>query len=92
MTTWKLPLVQVIASFPRPPLNLKIEIFVMAHLLGDPIDTAQNLLRKLAKCQARAEVWKEHLERLNLPIEESNDTDQDDVARNRQIRRVVRCR
>ena len=29
MTTWKLPLVQVVASFPRPPLGFKAEVFVI---------------------------------------------------------------
>ena len=33
LTTWKFPLLQLIALFPRPPLNLEAEFFVMAHLL-----------------------------------------------------------
>ncbi len=59
LTTWKFPLLQLLATFPRPPLGLLWQFFVMAHLLGDPIDTIKNLLLKLSKCQSRAERWKE---------------------------------
>lgn len=58
LTTWKLPLLQLLATFPRPPLGLLSQFFVMAHLLGDPIDTIKNLLFKLSKCQSRAKTWK----------------------------------
>ena len=57
LTTWKLPLVQLIAAFPRPPLSLGVECFVIIHLLGDPIDTIKNLLLKLSNCQSFARDW-----------------------------------
>ena len=92
MTTWKLPLVQVVASFPRPPLSLKIELFVMAHLLGDPIDTAQNLSLKIARCQDRVKDWKDVLERFNLPIEVPDDTNQDQIALDRREKQIAEWR
>ena len=57
LTTWKFPLLQLVASFPRPPLGLGIEFFVIAHVLGDPIDTIQCLLLKLSTCQRSADYW-----------------------------------
>lgn len=57
LTTWKFPLLQLIAVFPRPPFTLLAEFFVLVHLLGDPISTINNLLLKVASCQARAEFW-----------------------------------
>ena len=47
---------QLIFQFPRPPLGAKVEIFTIAHLLGDPIDTISSLLYTLATCQSRAEM------------------------------------
>jgi hypothetical protein len=35
---------------------------VLVHLLGDPISTINNLLLKLASCQARALFWKDRFE------------------------------
>lgn len=48
MTTWKFPLLQLMFLFPRPPLNNWVQAFVIFHLLGDPIDTIQNLIFKLS--------------------------------------------
>jgi hypothetical protein len=62
LTTWKFPLLQLVAVFPRPPLTHLAEFFVLVHLLGDPISTINNLLLKLASCQARALFWKDILE------------------------------
>lgn len=58
LTTWKFPLLQLLATFPRPPLGYLSQFFVMAHLIGDPIDTIKNLLLKLSICQRRAQTWK----------------------------------
>ena len=57
LTTWKFPLVQLIAAFPRPPLSLGVELFVVFHLLGDPIDTIKSLLLKLSNCQYWVHHW-----------------------------------
>lgn len=62
LTTWKFPLLQLVAVFPRPPLTLLVEFFVLVHLLGDPISTINNLLLKMASCQARARFWKDTFE------------------------------
>jgi hypothetical protein len=54
----RFPLLQLVAVFPRPPLTLLSEFFVLVHLLGDPISTISGLLLKMASCQSRAEFWK----------------------------------
>jgi len=59
LTAWKFPLLQLVASFPRPPLSFWVELFVINHLLGDPIDTIKNLLTKMSNCQRVAKYWKE---------------------------------
>ena len=57
LTTWKLPLLQLVAAFPCPPLSLGVQFFVITHLLGDPIDTIKTLLLKLSKCQHWVHYW-----------------------------------
>ena len=58
LTTWKFPLLQLVASFPRPPLSFWVDCFVIVHLLGDPIDTIQNLLAKMSSCHDVAKEWR----------------------------------
>ncbi|MCJ1439280.1 hypothetical protein MMC27_008672 [Xylographa pallens] len=62
LTTWKFPLLQLVAIFPKPPLSSKVEAFVICRLLGNPVGTLRGLLLKLATCQDRAEFWKHTLE------------------------------
>ena len=57
LTTWKFPLLQLVAIFPRPPLSFSSELFVILHLMGDPIGTIKDLLLKMASCQDRAARW-----------------------------------
>ena len=57
LTTWKFPLLQLVASFPRPPLSFSSEVFVILHLLGDPIGTIKDLQLKIASCEDRAISW-----------------------------------
>ena len=59
LTTWKFPLLQLVSSFPRPPLGFWVQMFVINHLLGDPIDTLKNLFAKMSDCQLAAAYWKE---------------------------------
>lgn len=54
LVTWKLPLAQLFAQFPRPPLGWRVETATMLHLLGDPIDSFASLILTLALCKARA--------------------------------------
>ena len=91
-TTWKFPLFQVFALFPRPPLNLKTEFFVIIHLLGDPIDSVQSLLAKISRCQKRAAKWKLYLDVANIPIDADSDEDTDTVAHRRDEKQVQQCR
>lgn len=74
LTTWKFPLLQLVASFPRPPLSLWVDCFVIIHLLGDPIDTIKNLLVKMSTCQRGAEYWRGECEKY-LERPEENDKD-----------------
>ena len=39
------------------------QFFVLVHLLADPISTINNLLLKVASCQARARFWKDRVDR-----------------------------
>ena len=76
LTTWKFPLLQLVASFPRPPLSRSVECLVILHLLGDPIDAIENLLAKLSTCQFMADSWKKECDVLLKP-RDRNDTDKD---------------
>lgn len=58
LTSWKMPLLQLVAQFSRPPLSIAVEIFVIIHLMGDPIDTIWSLLHKISICQDRAIYWR----------------------------------
>ncbi|KAH8896216.1 hypothetical protein GQ53DRAFT_803762 [Thozetella sp. PMI_491] len=40
LQAWKLPLVQLLMLFPRPPHGTMIELFSIVHLMGDPVDTS----------------------------------------------------
>jgi hypothetical protein len=62
LTTWKFPLFQLISNSPRPPLGFWEETFTIIHLLGDPIGSSTDLVRKLDSCQSRAGYWKYELE------------------------------
>lgn len=62
LTTWKFPLFQLISISPRPPLGFWEEAFTIIHLLGDPIGSSTDLLRKIDSCQSRAGYWKHQLD------------------------------
>lgn len=79
----KFPLLQLVASFPRPPLSLSVESLVILHLIGDPVDTIQNLLLKLAICQQMAQYWRSECEvLLQDPTEDNQDHELDLKDRN----------
>jgi hypothetical protein len=67
LTTWKFPLFQLVATSPRPPLSFLVEAFTIVHLLGDPIGTIADLLRKIDGCQSCATFWQDQLEN-NLAV------------------------
>ena len=76
LTTWKFPLLQLVASFPRPPLDFWVNCFVIVHLLGDPVDTIQNLLAKMSNCKRDARYWRlECGKLLEKRIEDDEDRD-----------------
>ena len=74
LTTWKFPLLQLVFIFPRPPLSFATESFVIFHLVGDPINTLQSLLTKLAICQRFARYWQEGV-KAKTQINLQNDED-----------------
>ena len=57
LTTWKFPLLQLVAVFPKPPLSFGNGIFVLTTLLGNPVGTLKSLLLKFASAQMRADYW-----------------------------------
>jgi hypothetical protein len=61
LTTWKFPLFQLIFISPRPPLGFWEEAFSIVHLLGDPVGSSTDLIRKIDSCQERARFWKDAL-------------------------------
>lgn len=76
LTTWKFPLFQLVATFPRPPLSFSVECFVIVHLLGDPVDTIQNLMAKMSSCQKIAGHWRAECKTLlERPPGEDEDRD-----------------
>ena len=75
LTTWKFPLLQLVASFPRPPLSFWVEMFVINHLLGDPIDTIRDLFTKMSNCQRVAEYWREQRQRQAVLGDDTVDRD-----------------
>ena len=62
LTTWKFPLFQLISISSRPPLGFWEEAFTIIHLLGDPIGSSTDLVRKIDSCQSRAGYWKYRLD------------------------------
>jgi hypothetical protein len=69
LQTWKFPLFQLALSSPRPPLGPRVDGFVLAHLMGDPIGTIRDLQKKISRCEASAA----YFERLSLPDGDSSD-------------------
>jgi hypothetical protein len=58
LTTWKLPLLQLVSQTSKPPLGFKVEVFVIVRLVGDPVGTVWSLLRKVEGVAVRAREWK----------------------------------
>jgi hypothetical protein len=54
---WKTPLILLIAHMHLPPLGWRASIFVILHLIGDPLDTIWSLSHKISLCHSRAEKW-----------------------------------
>jgi hypothetical protein len=59
LQAWKFPLFQLALSTPRPPLGLNISIFVITHLMGDPMGTIKDLREKLSRCEEHAVYFEE---------------------------------
>ena len=57
LTTWKFPLIQLLATVPRPPFGGWVQALTVLHLASDPISSIEDLLYKLDGCQRRAVFW-----------------------------------
>ncbi|KAF2677268.1 hypothetical protein K458DRAFT_163206 [Lentithecium fluviatile CBS 122367] len=68
IVTWKLPLFQLVSQFPRPPLGFAVESAIIAHLLGDPVDSVMSMLLTLSMCQSRAALAKETCVAANVEL------------------------
>jgi hypothetical protein len=64
LATWKLPLLQLLFLFQRPPLGFSVSLFAMLHLIGDPIDTMASLMHTLSRCQEYAKIFQEYCDTL----------------------------
>ena len=60
--TWKVPLIQLIATLPRSPLGFIIESLIVLHLVSDPIGSMEDLLYKLEACQRGVVSWERKIE------------------------------
>jgi hypothetical protein len=58
LTAWKIPLLQLVVLFPRPPLGVGIQFFIICRLISDPIGTIRSLLLVVSRCQYQARYWK----------------------------------
>lgn len=78
LTTWKFPLFQLISMFPRPPLGFWEEAFTIIHLLGDPIGSSTDLIRKIDSSQSRAQTWKYTLDdpKIRPKLQDQNGSDE----------------
>ena len=67
LQTWKIPLFQLALSTPRPPLRFfGPGLFVLVHLMGDPMGTINDLRKKLSRCGEHALYFKKR----GLPLRE----------------------
>jgi len=57
LTTWVLPMLVLIDSFPRPHLGWRSELFAVVHLLGDPISTVEGLLQRQRRRKLNDRYW-----------------------------------
>lgn len=62
LTMWKFPLWQLVSNSPRPPLGFWVECFTILHLLGNPVGSIRDLLRKFHDCQTREKYWRRQLQ------------------------------
>ncbi|KAK3380507.1 hypothetical protein B0T24DRAFT_664495 [Lasiosphaeria ovina] len=66
IVTWKLPLLTLLFQFSRPPFAFRLwtntNVFMLVHLVGNPINTIASLLATLDACQRRATEIRQRIE------------------------------
>lgn len=82
---WKAPLIQLIAQMQLPPLGWKSNLFVILHLIGDPLDTVWSLSHKIFLCHTRGAKWSgdrdwKALGMITISFEEWGEGDQTEKA------------
>lgn len=61
LTTWKAPLIQLLAIVPRPPFGFLDQMLTILHLGSDPISSIEDLLYKLDGCQRWTVFWQDQI-------------------------------
>lgn len=63
ISTWKLPLIQLIAVVPKPPLGIFVQVLTVMHLISDPIGSMQDLLHRLESYRNEVVHWRRWIDR-----------------------------
>lgn len=76
LITWKFPLIQLIATFPRPTLGKLVEFVTILHLVADPIGSMEDLLWTLGRYNRRAGDWEELIREHDVSVNLQPDKEQ----------------
>jgi len=94
---WKVPLIQLLMLFPRPPHGAAVELMSLFHLMGDPIDTIASLIFTLQITQNRLRslgtngMSRKKLEELTLLIMAFEEVGSDEIAVSLEEAWVLSC-
>ncbi|KAK0637456.1 hypothetical protein B0T17DRAFT_614045 [Bombardia bombarda] len=76
IVTWKLPLVTLLFQFARPPFAWRLwtntNVFILLHLVGDPLNTITSLLTTLSACQRRVKTIQARITHIHHDLQQTN--------------------